>query len=259
MTRPVRLGMLTPSSNTALEPITNAMLAGIVDVTAHFSRFKVTEIALSEQALRQFDHDEILRAATLLADAKVDVIAWNGTSASWLGFEHDERLCERITASTGIRACTTVLAFRDVFRRLGLGRVGLVTPYRRDVQDRIIANWGSEGFHCVAERHLSLQDNFSFAEVPEAKVAELIEEVVREGCDAVAVVCTNMRGAGAAAPLERRFGVPVIDSIAVTLWACLLGAGVDPARIKGWGGLFDNPRLARPEHPAAGGREQARR
>lgn len=259
MTRPVRLGMLTPSSNTALEPITNAMLAGIADVTAHFSRFKVTEIALSEQALRQFDHDEILRAATLLADAKVDVIAWNGTSASWLGFEHDERLCERITASTGIRACTTVLAFRDVFRRLGLGRVGLVTPYRRDVQDRIIANWGSEGFHCVAERHLSLQDNFSFAEVPEAKVAELIEEVVRESCDAVAVVCTNMRGAGAAAPLERRFGVPVIDSIAVTLWACLLEAGVDPARIKGWGGLFDNPRLARPEHPVADGREQARR
>ncbi len=48
MTRPVRLGMLTPSSNTALEPITCAMLAGIDGVSAHFSRFKVTEIALSE-------------------------------------------------------------------------------------------------------------------------------------------------------------------------------------------------------------------
>ncbi|MFT2536460.1 hypothetical protein ACMWQD_29195, partial [Escherichia coli] len=78
------------------------------------------------------------------------------------------------------------------------GRIGLVTPYRRDVQDKIIANWNSEGLNCFAERHLSLQDNFSFAEVSEAEVAALIEEVVRDGCDAAVVLCTNMRGAGAA-------------------------------------------------------------
>src|SRR5437588_4273209 len=153
MTPPVRLGMLTPSSNTALEPITNAMLAGIADVSAHFSRFKVTEIALSDTALRQFDDSEILRAAELLAHAKVDIIAWNGTSASWLGFERDERLCERITASTGIKARTTVLTCRDLLKRAGSQRIGLVTPYRKDVQDRIIGTWESEGLHCAAERH----------------------------------------------------------------------------------------------------------
>src|SRR3984957_8964018 len=126
-----RLGMLTPSSNTALEPITSAMLACVEGVSVHFSRFKVTEIALSEAATRQFDHGEILRAAELLAHAKVDVIAWNGTSASWLGFDRDERLCERITEATGIRVRTTVLAYRDLFRQLAKARIGLVTPYTR--------------------------------------------------------------------------------------------------------------------------------
>jgi maleate isomerase len=242
--RSTRLGMLTPSSNTALEPITYAMLAGIAEVSAHFSRFKVTEIALSDAALGQFDDSEILRAAELLAHAKVDVIAWNGTSASWLGFERDERLCERITASTGIAACTTVLAYRDLFQRLSISRIGLVTPYRQDVQDRIIANWGAEGFNCVAERHLSLQDNFSFAEVPEAEVIRLIEEVAAEGCDAVAIVCTNMRGAQAAEQLESRLGIPVFDSIAVTLWACLVSTGIDPSSVRGWGSLFTHPLLA---------------
>jgi maleate isomerase len=259
MRRPVRLGMLTPSSNTALEPITYAMLAGIADVSVHFSRFKVTEIALSEAALRQFDDSEILRAAELLAHAKVDVIAWNGTSASWIGFERDERLCERITASTGIQACTTVLAYRDLLRRLGAKRIGLVTPYRQEVQDKIIANWNSEGLHCVAERHLSLQDNFSFAEVPEAEVASLIEDVVREGCDAVAVVCTNMRGAGAAEPLERKLGVPVLDSIAVTLWACLTATGIDPSRIRGWGSLFSSPALVASADPIDARRQDTQR
>ena len=258
-TRPVRLGMLTPSSNTALEPITSAMLAGIADVSVHFSRFKVTEIALSESALRQFDDSEILRAAELLAHARVDVIAWNGTSASWLGFERDERLCERIAAATGIAARTTVLAYRDLFRRLGIARIGLVTPYRQDIQDRIIATWGSQGLRCVAERHLSLQDNFSFAQVPEAEVAGLIEDVAREGCDAVAIVCTNMRGAAAAQRLEAKLGIPVFDSIAVTLWACLVATGMDPACIRGWGRLFTIPGRAAAGHPIAELRPEVQR
>ena len=151
-----RLGMLTPSSNTVLEPVTAAMLAGLPDVTAHFSRFPVTEIALSPTALGQFDDTPILAAATLLAHAKVDVIAWNGTSASWIGFDSDERLSARITAATGIPARTTVLAYRTLFQRLGIRRVGLVTPYTDDVQARIQANWGAAGFSCQAERHLGL-------------------------------------------------------------------------------------------------------
>lgn len=89
------LGMLTPSSNTTLEPVTSAMLAGLPEVSAHFGRFRVTEIALSAQALGQFDDREILAAAELLSHAKVDVIAWNGTSSGWLGFEADERLCQQ--------------------------------------------------------------------------------------------------------------------------------------------------------------------
>ncbi|MFM7530446.1 MAG: Asp/Glu/hydantoin racemase, partial [Nodosilinea sp.] len=77
MGKPVRLGMLTPSSNTVLEPITQAMLVDLSGVSAHFSRFRVTEISLALPALDQFDNRALLEAAQLLADAKVDVIAWN--------------------------------------------------------------------------------------------------------------------------------------------------------------------------------------
>ena len=239
-TRPdmTRLGMLTPSSNTMLEPVTAAMLAGLPDVTAHFSRFPVTEIALTPAALGQFDDTPILRAAELLAHARVDVIAWNGTSASWIGFDSDERLCERITATTGIPARTTVLAYRALFRRLIIGRVGLVTPYTGDVQERIRDNWGRSGFAFVAERHLDLSENFSFATVAPERIAAMVRAVAAEGCDAVAVVCTNMDGARGAAALEAELGLPVLDSVAVTLWACLVAAGVDPARVEGWGGVF---------------------
>src|SRR5690242_2381545 len=103
---PSRVGMITPSSNSVLEPVTAAMLADRADVTAHFTRLRVTEIALDAAALGQFDPGHMLPAAELLADAKVAAIAWNGTSASWLGIGRDESLCAAIAARTGIAATT---------------------------------------------------------------------------------------------------------------------------------------------------------
>src|SRR6476660_6805636 len=141
MTERIFLGMLTPSSNTVLEPVTTAMVSGLPEVSAHFSRFKVTEIALSGPALAQFDDSEILAAAELLAHAKVNVIAWNGTSSGWLGFERDAQLCERITQATGIAACTAMLALYEIPETTGARRVGFVTPYLDDVQARINANY----------------------------------------------------------------------------------------------------------------------
>ncbi|MDE2199891.1 MAG: Asp/Glu/hydantoin racemase [Rhodospirillales bacterium] len=241
-----RLGMLTPSSNTSLEPQTCAMLAGLDDVTVHFSRFPVTEIALSDHALAQFDDAPILRAAELLAHAKVDVIAWNGTSSGWLGFAADETLCRRITAATGIPATTSMLALNELLAALGVRRLGLVTPYLDDVQARIVANYAALGIACDPERHLGLQDNFSFAGVAPERIAGLVEEVAAAGPgraapDAVAIVCTNLRACAKVAGLEAATGRVVLDTIATVLWKSLALAGADPARVTGWGRLFQVP------------------
>jgi maleate isomerase len=238
MTKRILLGMLTPSSNTALEPITSAMVAGLPNVSAHFSRFKVTEIALSTDALAQFDISNILRAAELLAHAKVDVIGWNGTSSGWLGFETDERLCEQITAATGIPATTSMLALNEILTMSKAKSLGLVTPYRDDVQARIIANYAQLGIACRGDRHLNLQDNFSFAEVTPAEIETMIREVAREKPDAIAVVCTNMRAAPLVARLELETGIPILDSIATVVWKSLKLAGTDPRGIGEWGSLF---------------------
>jgi maleate isomerase len=240
--------MLTPSSNTVLEPTTVAMLSGLPNVTVHFARFKVTEIALSDEALGQFNDAEILRAAELLSHAKVDIIGWNGTSASWLGFDRDERLCERIEALTRAKACTSVLAMREILNEQNVRRLGLVTPYTSDVQERIMRNWAAAGVTCAAERHLGLSDNFSFGDVDERRVAELVREVAGEGCEAIAVVCTNMRGARIAEALEGELHIPVYDSIAMALWKSLRLAGVETSRVKGWGSLFAGQLFAETVH-----------
>jgi len=238
MTKRILLGMLTPSSNTVLEPVTSAMLSGLPEASAHFGRFKVTEIALSERALGQFDDGEILRAAGLLSHAKLDCIGWNGTSSGWLGFDADERLCMRIAEATGIPACTSVLALNEIFRATGVTRFGLVSPYLDDVQQRIVENYARSGFECAAERHLGLQDNYSFSEVSADQLRAMAREVARGKPQAITIFCTNLRGAPLAEELERELGIPVYDSIATVVWKSLKLTGVDTRRLRGWGRLF---------------------
>ena len=238
MTRPIRLGMLTPSSNTTLEPVTTAMLAVLPAVSVHFSRFRVTEIALTGDALAQFDDRPILAAAELLAHAKVDVIAWNGTSSGWLGFDADTRLCERIEASTGIRATTSMLALNQVLTETGVRRFGLVTPYIDAVQQRIIANYAALGIACDPERHLGIQDNFAFCETPADTIAGMVRAVAAAKPDAIGVICTNLNAAPLIDELERETGIPIYDTIATVVWKSLKLAGIDPAQVTGWGRLF---------------------
>ncbi|ATJ84006.1 aspartate/glutamate racemase family protein [Halomonas beimenensis] len=244
MTRTL-IGMLTPSSNTVLEPYTAALLRDLMpEVTAHFQRFTVKEISMRDEALAQFDPAPLLEAARLLNDARMDVIAWNGTSASWLGFEADRRLCAAITETTGVPATTSVLALNEALGRTGVTRLGLVTPYLDDIQDAIFANYRAEGIEVVAERHLNDRGNFSFSEYDEATLAGMVREVAKARPQAITILCTNLRGAGIVPALERELGIPIYDSVSVTVWKTLAMSGVDPTRLEGWGQLFQDSRLA---------------
>ncbi|MFK7942073.1 MAG: Asp/Glu/hydantoin racemase [Paracoccaceae bacterium] len=235
----VRLGMLTPSSNTVLEPLTAAMLADLPDVTAHFGRFRVVKIALDADALGQFTMDPMLDAADLLADAKVQVICWNGTSSGWMGFQSDHDLCAAIEARTGAKACSSVLALNEILHATDARRIAFVTPYLDEIQSAIVANYQSEGFEVVAERHLGDPGNYSFCTYTEEQILDMCRAVAAEKPDAISVFCTNFRGASVAEIIEAETGIPVYDTVSTALWKSMKVAGDDPARIRGWGRIFD--------------------
>jgi maleate isomerase len=266
---PVKLGVLVPSSNTALEPLTQAMVAQLAPaVSVHFSRLPVTEISLAPAALAQFDaagpDSPVVAAARLLADARVDVIGWSGTSGGWLGFAQDEALCAAITRATGgVPATTSTLALNRALDALaareaaeaqsgsgsnpgpGPKRFGLVTPYLDDVQARIVANYAAAGYEVAAESHLRRRVNLEFAEVDETTLGAQVAEVV-VGAGAwgqrllgVSTFCTNLSAAQHAERWEREHGIVLLDSVATVVWDMLRIVGLEPAKIKGWGKLFE--------------------
>jgi len=232
------LGMLTPSSNTVLEPVTSDMLRAVNEASAHFGRFAVTSIALSEGALAQFATSEVVKAAELLGHARCQVIGWSGTSSSWLGFDADVRLCQSIESTTGAKGCTSVLAMNEILQMTGAHKLALVSPYLDNVQEAIVRNYENAGFEMVAERHLGLEDNYLFSEVTTEQLKSLIRSVATSQPDAIMIMCTNLRGAPLVEDLEKELGIPVYDSVSTVVWKALRLAGIDTRRVTSWGSLF---------------------
>ena len=232
------LGMLTPSSNTVLEPLTCQMLSGIPDVSVHFSRLRVLKISLETDALNQFDQQPMLDAASLLADANVKTICWNGTSSGWLGFETDIALCKAIQKHTNTHACSSVLALNELFELTNAKRIAFVTPYIDEIQNAIVANYQNADFDVVAERHLSDKGNYSFCTYSEETILDMCREVAKKKPDAISIFCTNFRGAAVAKTIENETGIPVYDTVSTALWKSMKLAGTDPTTIKGWGSIF---------------------
>lgn len=242
----IRLGILTPSSNTALEPLTHALLASFnvqqstYHITAHFSRFPVTTISLSPSGLAQFDLAPILTAAELLAHAEVDIIGWSGTSAGWLGFDKDIRLCEEIEKATGIKATTSILALNKALGLWGIEKLGLITPYLDDVQMKIMENYAAIGVVIEEgmEKHLGVVKNTDIADIGEEVLDGLVKDVVGKRVDAVTTFCTNLVAAQRVEFWEKEHGIPVFDTMATVIWDMLAECGVDAKGVNGWGMIF---------------------
>ncbi|KAA0090837.1 GAF domain-containing protein [Mycolicibacterium sp. P1-18] len=219
-----RLGFICPSSNTAFEPAAWALLAD--GASMHVTRVGVTRIALESASDVQFDVSGMTAAARLLAEARVDVVAWAGTSGSWLGVDRDRALCDALAAAAGVPATTSTLAVLEACRAYGVDRLGLVSPYTADVSARIAEELGRNGIQVVDEQYRGLATNFDFASVGPDDVASMIAAAAH-GADAVAVMCTNVDGVAPAARVGAQLGTPVFDSIGATVWHAAGLAGDD--------------------------------
>ena len=233
-----RIGMITPSSNTMVEPITSAMTAHLLDdLSVHYARITVTRIALDQDSLNQFEREAMLGAARLLADARVDVICWNGTSGAWRGTDADLAICAAIEAETGIPATTGTLAQYAAFKAHGISRYGLAVPYLAEVRDQILETYAAEGLSCVNSANLGISENFAFAEQSLDTLRGLIRQADHPDAEAVVVICTNLAAARAVEELEHELGKPIHDSLVVSLWHPLRMIGWDRP-IPGWGRLM---------------------
>ena len=234
----LRLGMILPSSNTVVEPVACAMVAELdaqVPCSVHFSRFALTAVQVENPAAAYYDSGALLGAAKLLADARCDVICWNGSAGGLVGFERDRRLCAEILAATGIPATTSSLALVEQLRLRKVRRFAMVTLNPAPMNLTIKATFATEGFECIADTHRSdIADNFAMAQVPRSAIATAIRECALARPEAIIVYGTNTRGAEAAAPLSQETDIPVYDSVAFGVIGALRTLNISLSALTSW-------------------------
>lgn len=229
------LATITPSGNTVVERTTQAMLRDVADVAPVFSRSPVH--GTRDPFPDSYDWDAMLRAAELLAHASPGVILWNGSKAGAIGFDLDRALCARITERTGIAAETSALVLERLLRARGITRIGFVTPYADVYQAKLVASFARAGFETVAESHLGMTDNLSYASVPYGTILDQARAVAAAKPEVIIAWCTNYPAAPVAAAAEDATGIPFWDATALGIrGACdVLGAAGPGAA---WGSLF---------------------
>lgn len=173
--------------------------------------------------------------AQLLADAKVDLIAFNCTAASLAA--GPESICRRITEATGIPATTTIQAVLAALAAVRARRLALVTAYPPEVTAAEVRFLEAQGFEVADRRAEECESPLQQASIPPEQWQEIALELKDTPADALLISCAGIEIAPVLQRIEDEFGRPVIASNQALVWHCLRLLGISDS-IPGFGGLL---------------------
>jgi maleate isomerase len=234
-----RIGLIVLATDYTIEHEWRRIMAGLSGVALYHSRI-LNDAQITPETLRAMEPRIAQSTEVILPGADFDVIAYGCTSASMAIGE--EKVFERIREARQHVECTTpITAAFAAFRAFGARRIGVLTPYRADV-NRIVASY-------IAARGFTVPVFGSFNEEDDNIVARITPKSIKQGIlairkradiDAVFVSCTSVRLAEAAAEIEGEIGLPVTSSNHAMAWHALRLARYDE-QLPRWGRLFTLP------------------
>ncbi len=237
-----RIGLISPSTNTTLEPEFWGMAPEGVSIhTARVHQAGRQGLQSSYQRMA----DGIATASTLLATAEIDVITFGCTS------------CTLFVPATEIRntmarhaGCPTVLVADAVIaalQALQIEKVAVIGPRTELVTHKEVQFIRDSGFDVVSSSCLGLgateEERRYIGRVPPETLIRLAQRADCDAAQAVFVSCTQLPTATMIDRLEQELGKPVITSNQATLWACLRAIKFDTP-VSGYGVLLGSAASA---------------
>jgi len=230
MTR--HFGVLIPSTNTTVETELKHLPAGY---QAHYGRL------LSSTPGRPFApsrDEDIDYQAKLLGTAKVEMVILIQTSASLFAENYDETVTRRMSAAAGVPAITSAQSVGRALRALGTRRIGLVSPYSAEVNERARGYFtGKHGLEIAVVDGFAATDSYAIGKLEPEKARDAFARIDRPEIDAFVVPGANFPTMMSIAAWEREFGKPVVTSTQAAVWAMARQLGGE--RISGFGRLLE--------------------
>lgn len=229
-----KIGLIYPAPGWVMEPEFNKMSPeGVITCATRISLEETNEEGLSQIG------KEAVKAAELLSQAPVDIIALGCTSGSFIGGnEYDKEVIDRMEESSGIPCITTSSSVVHALNELGVKKISVVTPYIEEVYIKGKIFLEENGFEVTSVDGLDLLYDRDIDNQSLETVYKFTRETNTKDSEAVVILCTGIRSIGIIDHLEKDLNKPVISAIQATFWQSLRSCGIGD-KIKGYGSLLE--------------------
>jgi len=221
------IGVMTPAMNTVVQP--ELELLRPAGVSNQMQRFRLGGDKVS---------DDLFAEAEKLMDCNPRALAIGlTTDAGPGGVSKLEARCSELAAHLGIPVCNASIATQQGLRQLGVHRIAVLTPFNAEIDRVVKANIESGGFEVVAIRGTAAPSLPEICETPLQQIRELVAELAKTDCDAIAQIGTALPVVGLIDELERETGKTIVACNAAVYWQTLRAAGIADA-LPGYGYLL---------------------
>lgn len=233
-------GVIVPSTNTAVEDEYYRFRAP--GVSFHAGRILIRNAVLdSDEDMENFLVDlrgEIGAAVESVLTCRPDSLIM-GMSAEtfWGGVEGNAEFERWIKEMSGLDVVTGASATHTALQRLGVRRIGVITPYQPVADEQVRAYFTELGYEVHAVHGLKCGSATSIAEVAPEEIRAAFAKVDGPGVEALVQAGTNLPVIGVAAALEEELKKPVVPINAASLWHAYRTHGIKD-RIPGAGRLL---------------------
>jgi maleate isomerase len=224
----IRIGVLLTSDNAIDPELWRWCPPG---VTLHVTRlldFVDESIGDIGASLISADPQVVGPATRTLTDIDPAVIAFACTSGSFVrGLSGERELHAAIIDAGAKRAVTTSGALLDAFAALGIKRIAVGTPYDEPCSRRLQEFLEQAGLDVVSLAWAPPPTGQTLQDISPDDLEDLARRSFHSEADALLLSCTALETIDLIEPLMKRYGIPVLTSVQVTMWAALAAAGAD--------------------------------
>jgi|NGEPerStandDraft_6_1074524.scaffolds.fasta_scaffold04708_7 maleate isomerase len=244
-TRPYRVGMIVPSSNTTMETEIPALLQrqSAVDgsrFTFHSTRLRLRHVA--PEALQAMN-DAAGDAVDALCDSQVDTVMYACLLATMFGgkasvVETGQRLARRANymRAAPVSVVTSADALIAALHSLGAQSISMIAPYRKELTARVTATIEEHGIVVRQAVSLEIADDVAVGRLDQQTLLSMACELDLANSDALVLSAgVQMPSIEVLDAVEQLLGLPVLSAASASVWALLQKLRIEPqVKAAGW-------------------------
>jgi maleate isomerase len=237
----LRIGIVVPSTNTTVQPETDAVR--VPGVTCHTGRVTIKERPLNtEEAF--YEHMQMMRegmggAIDQIMTAGLDhLIMGIALESFWGGVAAADKLQADLAQRAGVGVSMGSTASVAALKQFGARRIAILTPHQPRGDEIVRAYFVEAGFDVVRLKGLACKTPRMIAQVPSDDIRNGLRDLDGGDVDALLALGTALPAASEAADAERALGKPVLAVNVVSYWHALRQCGITD-RVRGHGRVLE--------------------